>query len=72
MTVERQPTRADRESTPLVSLADIESAAARISDRVIRTPLLRNDAIDSVVSDAVGGGVNVKLAFKAEHLQVVG
>ncbi|CAO1614023.1 unnamed protein product [Sympodiomycopsis kandeliae] len=65
-----QLSRSDRESIRLVSIQDIEAAAGRIASKVIRTPLLTNAKIDSIVSDIVG--VPVQLAFKAEHLQVVG
>lgn len=65
------PTRKDRAAKyPLVSLADIEAAAERIKGRVRQTPLLTNETIDGIVSEAVGA--QVQLAFKAEHLQVVG
>lgn len=74
MTMSNPPTRQDRSTHPLVSLSDIEAAAERISSRVIQTPLLTNQSIDRAVSLAIGGNedIDVRIAFKAEHLQVVG
>lgn len=68
--------RLQRRAIDLVSLADIQEAAERIAPHVIRTPLLTNAAIDDVVSQALSPPnaprLKIRLAFKAEHLQVVG
>jgi len=51
-------------ATPVISIADIRSAAARIAPHAVVTPVLRSDALD-----ALAGGA---LHFKCEHLQVGG
>ncbi|PWN27325.1 tryptophan synthase beta subunit-like PLP-dependent enzyme [Jaminaea rosea] len=60
----------------LVSIADIQAAAQRIGPHVVRTPLLTNGAIDDIVSQALSPPdaprLKIRMAFKAEHLQVVG
>lgn len=65
-----------RQAMPLVSLQDIEAAAERIRASIIRTPVLTNDAIDQAISRAISKDqrelIPIKLAHKAEHLQVVG
>lgn len=60
----------------LISIADIQAAAQRIAPHVVRTPLLTNGAIDDIVSQALSPPdaprLKIRMAFKAEHLQVVG
>ncbi|CAO1635278.1 unnamed protein product [Parajaminaea phylloscopi] len=65
-----------RRGVQLVSLRDIQQAARDIRGRIVRTPLLTSTALDDIVCQAVSQHghpeVRVRLAFKAEHLQVVG
>jgi threonine dehydratase len=48
----------------MISLADVEAAAARIAGRVLRTPALP--------SDAVGRATGIDTVLKLDNLQVVG
>jgi threonine dehydratase len=52
------------DDAPLPTFADVEDAAARLEGVAVRTPLIRNDALDA----AAGGQVYVK----AENLQRTG
>lgn len=65
----------------MVSFKDIQDAHARVSPFTHYTPVLTNQAVDSLATEAVFGGgetssttskPRVRLAFKAEHLQRVG
>jgi threonine dehydratase len=59
-----------------VSLADVEKAAERLRGRIIKTPLLTSTAIDEHISKLVsppeGPAIDVRICFKAEHLQLTG
>jgi threonine dehydratase len=50
--------------TPTLSIADIRSAAARIAEHAVLTPVMRADALDELAG--------AKLHFKCEHLQLGG
>ena len=50
--------------TPPISIADIRSAAARIAEHAVVTPVMRADALDELAG--------AKLHFKCEHLQLGG
>jgi len=50
--------------TPPLSIADIRSAAARIAEHAVVTPVMRADALDELAG--------AKLHFKCEHLQLGG
>ncbi|TKY87676.1 hypothetical protein EX895_003257 [Sporisorium graminicola] len=62
----------------MVSFSDIQDAHARVSPYTHYTPVLTNQAIDSLATEALFGAASaspkprVRLAFKAEHLQRVG
>lgn len=66
----------------MVSFKDIQEAHARVSPYTHYTPLLSNQAIDALATEALFGSsshvsssalkTKVRLAFKAEHLQRVG
>ncbi|UZJ51448.1 hypothetical protein CBS101457_000768 [Exobasidium rhododendri] len=65
--------------TKLVSLREIQDAHERITPHIHRTPLLTNSTLDRLATDRVrskgregAGPIRVRLAFKSEHLQVVG
>ena len=49
---------------PTISIADIRSAAARIAEHAVVTPVMRADALDELAG--------AKLHFKCEHLQLGG
>lgn len=59
-----------------MNLADVEAAAERLRGRIIKTPLLTSTAIDEhiskLVSPSEGPAIDVKICFKAEHLQLTG
>lgn len=64
-------------SADLVSLEDIQKAHARVAPFTHYTPLLTNQAVDSLVTEALfaeteASSPRVRVAFKAEHLQRVG
>ncbi len=68
----------------MVSFTDIQDAHARVAPFTHYTPLLTNQAIDTLATEALFGDSasddndtgtskpRVRLAFKAEHLQRVG
>ncbi|SPO25232.1 related to SRY1 - 3-hydroxyaspartate dehydratase [Ustilago trichophora] len=63
----------------MVSFNDVQQAHARVSPFTHYTPLLTNQAIDTLATEALFGtssssqsNPRVRLAFKAEHLQRVG
>lgn len=62
--------------TELVSLDAIKEAHKRILPFIHRTPLLTSTTLDSIATDRLQRGTNerlrIRLAFKSEHLQVVG
>jgi hypothetical protein len=72
----RDTNRAQRDGVKLVSLADVEEAAKRLRGRIIKTPLLTSTVIDEHISKLVsppeGPAIDVKICFKAEHLQLTG
>lgn len=69
-------------SSTLVALEEIEAAHGRIRNFVHRTPLLTSTTLDRIATDAISSyqkqqglqspPIQVRLAFKAEHLQRVG
>ncbi|EST05724.2 Tryptophan synthase beta subunit-like PLP-dependent enzymes superfamily [Kalmanozyma brasiliensis GHG001] len=68
-------------ATNMVTFSDIQEAHARVSPYTHYTPVLTNQAIDSLATEALFGTSDhastsstprVRLAFKAEHLQRVG
>lgn len=66
-----------RQNSALVTLEDIRAAAKRIEARTVRTPLLAWPSLNTEASSSLqhvgtAGEVRVNVAFKAEHLQVVG
>ncbi|CDS01118.1 hypothetical protein [Sporisorium scitamineum] len=62
----------------MVTFSEIQDAHARVSPYTHYTPVLTNQAIDSLATEALFGAASaspeprVRLAFKAEHLQRVG
>ncbi|CBQ70909.1 related to SRY1-3-hydroxyaspartate dehydratase [Sporisorium reilianum SRZ2] len=62
----------------MVTFSDIQDAHARVSPYTHYTPVLTNQAIDTLATEALFGASSpsssprVRLAFKAEHLQRVG
>lgn len=66
-----------RQNAALVTLEDIQAAAKRIEARIVRTPLLAWPSLNAEASNCLqhegaAGDVHVNVAFKAEHVQVVG
>lgn len=71
----------DEINAGMVSFEDIQNAHARVSPFTHYTPLLTNQAVDLLATEALFGNPDstpssskprVRLAFKAEHLQRVG
>jgi threonine dehydratase len=66
-------------SSKLVSLDDIKEAHQRVIPHIHRTPLLTNTTLDGYATERIQrkaskdiGPIKIRLAFKSEHLQVVG
>lgn len=65
-------------SSRLVTLQEIQEAHARILPHIHRTPLLTSTTLDAIatkrISNKLGNDnkIRIRLAFKSEHLQVIG
>lgn len=59
----------------LISIETIKEAHKRILDHIHRTPLLTSSTLDRTATERIGridSRIQIRLAFKSEHLQIVG